>query len=128
MKMYHGRVTPYFQAAGGGTWSSQRGGGEQNQNQWNNKNKNKKSKWLLLQSGGGGSGGNKMTVREAEASSNLYLSLNNPEWRVEIKNVTVRVTHGAEIMSTSVSVLSSTGSHISMWQQHDPILLLEGCT
>ena len=67
----------------------------------------------------------KMVVREAEKTSNFYLSLNNPEWKVEIQNVTARVLHRSDIVdNVEVTVLSSTGSKISMWRPHHPILLL----
>jgi hypothetical protein len=69
-------------------------------------------------------GRTKMVVREAEKTSNFYLTLNNPEWTVEIKNVTARVLHRSDIVkSADVTVLSSTGSKISMWKSHHPIIL-----
>ena len=68
-------------------------------------------------------GGSKMEVREGEEISNFYVSLNNPQWSVVLRNLTVRVTHGVGVMNVGVTVLSARGSKISTWKPHQPIVI-----
>jgi hypothetical protein len=65
----------------------------------------------------------KTVVREGELTSNFYVSLNNPQWIVVLKNVTLKVTHGSEILDSDISVLSASGAKISTWKPHEPIVI-----
>ena len=68
-------------------------------------------------------GRSKMVVREGELISNFYITLNNADWSVILRNVTIFVSHGDDVMDVEVNVLSATGAQISTWKPHEPIVI-----